>query len=120
MLAAILRACEYPCPAMQDAVDRLADEFGDPNDQSMPACTIRRDRMINWLVCASRTQLCDKIMCAWARAPLKRATGLDRDQWLRVIDAHGRAEFAAHGRLLDEAPGIPQESATEAAMWVSP
>ncbi len=62
---------QMECCATQDAIDKLAVEF-------------RRDRT-NMIECLGRTtdsQLCDLIMVAWAKSPLKLATGRSRDEWL--------------------------------------
>jgi hypothetical protein len=79
---AILGACNYPCPAVQDAIDTLAAE-------SCESPT-RRAGLLTWLdTTATDAWLCDRVAVQWGRnsRALKLATGLDRDAWWAIFSA---------------------------------
>lgn len=91
----ILAACDYQCMAVQGAIDGLAAEFGDSPERPARARLLEYlDQCVRWGD-QGCSDLFDTIMVAWARAPLKRATGLDRDQWIRVFDTQAKRE-ASH------------------------
>lgn len=71
--------CERECCATQDAVDKLAAEFGRG-----------RAHFIDLLSRLTNTELNDLVLVAWARSPLKLATGRSRDEWLTLLDAASR------------------------------
>lgn len=72
----VLHHCELECMATQDAIDELAIEFS--HCRAHMLAVLAEPRFTD-------ADLCDLIMVAWARAPLKRATGLDRDEWLQLF-----------------------------------
>jgi hypothetical protein len=65
----------WSCCATQDAIDKLAVEFRQYG-------TNTRTNMFEVLGRTTDSQLCDLIMVAWAKAPLKLATDRSRDEWL--------------------------------------
>lgn len=62
---------QMECCATQDAITSLASEFR--NDRSW---------FIEVLGRTTDAQLCDLILVAWAKSPLKLATGRSREEWL--------------------------------------
>lgn len=79
--SAIEARCDIQCPAVQNAIDSIAAEF---------SCGLGdRARLLDALRSERNTDLdfCDWVMVAWGRAPLKLATGRDRDEWLALINA---------------------------------
>jgi hypothetical protein len=66
---------EMHCPATQDAIDKLAEEFGRG-----------RDWMFDVLGRTDDSFLHELIMVGWAKAPLTLATDRSRSEWLDLMD----------------------------------
>jgi len=65
---------DTPCMATQDAIDRLAAEWGRG-----------RRNMLRVLHGMGSAALCDLLLVGWAKAPLKLATGRNRGEWLSLM-----------------------------------
>ena len=66
---------QMECCATQDAIDKLAEEYGRG-----------REWLFEMLATTTDTQLHDMIICAWANSPLKIATDRSRDEWLELFN----------------------------------
>lgn len=74
MLNAFAARCEtVTCPATQNAVDALSAEFNEGRDGAIAFLRAEAVRP---------TDLCDRLLVAWANIDLKRATGKTREEWL--------------------------------------
>ena len=82
-LACLKARAEYECMATQDAIEALADEFGS---------RAHMFEVFTWPMFTD-AHLCDLVMVAWAKAPLKLATGRSRDEWIAIFN---RPSCGAH------------------------
>lgn len=68
--------CDYPCSATQNAIDRLAAEFGGRG----------RGWMLDVVRRMTNAELCEKLLVAWSPGDVKLATGHGREVWLASLD----------------------------------
>lgn len=70
---------DYECPAVQDAIDRLVEgEYFRGRSgmvEAMQSAMYRRD------------YFCSALLSAWKPNDILLATGISKDNWLKILDA---------------------------------
>lgn len=78
LLAVISARCDIECPAIQKAIDDMAEPFREGRRGLLSY--LRQEAMFG-TPATSMNSLCNYMSQDWAKVDLKRATGRTREQW---------------------------------------